>query len=377
VSTSFLEFQLERWMSVWEPRVQINLCDSGVAPVSVGELLALSNGSLEDLSTLRLAYGTHNGSLALREAIASQYSGATSDHVLVTSGSAEGMFLLCWLLLERGDRVVIPTPAYEQTSGLARNLGAHVVPLPLVMDHGWEPDPSDIRAAIAPGTRLVIITNPHNPSGHVLSGPACEMIVQRAAEVGAWLIIDEIYLGAELQGVTPRSLWGGYERLIVTSGLSKTYGLPGLRIGWIVGAPRVISDAWARHDYTVLAPNIIGDCLARHALSVREPLQARGRGILAQNWPRLEERLRRLNKTLDNRLQWGAPHAGGIAFVRYDHPMESERLADRLRDGWSVLIAPGDHFGSPRHFRIGIGGDPAEYPHALDGFERAFLNVLG
>jgi aspartate/methionine/tyrosine aminotransferase len=377
VSTSFLEFQLERWMSIWEPRIRVNLCDSGVAPISMHELLALSNGSLDDLSTLRLAYGTHNGSYALREAIAAQYAGATADHVLVTSGSAEGMFLLCWLLLARGDRVVIPTPAYEQTSGLAINLGARVVPLPLVLDQLWEPDPSDIRAAIAPGTRLVIITNPHNPTGHVLSDPACDMIVQRAAEVGAWTIIDEIYLGAELHGATPRSRWGGYDRLIVTSGLSKTYGLPGLRIGWVVGAPGVIADAWARHDYTVLAPNIIGDYLARHALAVREQLQARGRRILTQNWPLLETRLRRLNKALATRLQWCAPQAGGIVFVRYDHPMESERLADQLRDGWSVLIAPGDHFGSPQHFRLGIGSDPAQYPHDLDAFEQALLRVLG
>jgi len=364
-------------MSAWEPRVRTNLCDSGVAPVTAQELLALSGGDLNDLASIPLAYGVHNGSDALRDAIACLYPGATADHVLVTAGSAEAMLVLCWSLVGRGDRVVIPSPAYRQASGLATNLGASVVPLPLMMEHDWEPEPGAIAAAIQPGTRLVIITNPHNPTGHVLTAATREALVARAAEVGAWLIVDEIYLGAELNGATPTSMWSSYERLIITSGFSKTYGLPGLRIGWIVGPLQLIADTRMRHDYTVLAPNIIGDHLARHALAVRERLQAQGRKTLAHNWPLLEQCLSQVNRTLDSRLDWRAPQAGAIVLVRYEHPLESEALADRLRDGWSVLVAPGDHFGCPRHIRVGMGNARAQYPQHLDVLKRGLLGVLG
>jgi aspartate/methionine/tyrosine aminotransferase len=376
VTTPFVQFELERWMSVWEPRVQTNLCDSGVAPVSAQELLKLSGGDLKDLGAIPLTYGIHNGSEPLREAIARLYRGATVEHVLVTSGSAEAVFLLCWSLIRPGDRIVIPTPAYRQASGIVASLGAEVVPLPLSMEHGWEPEPDAIRACIQPGTRLVIITNPHNPTGQVLSPDTRATLVARAAEVGAWLIVDEIYLGAELDGATPASMWNGYERLIVTSGFSKTYGLPGLRIGWIVGPPRVITEAWMRHDYTVLAPNILGDYLAQHALAVRERLQARGRETLAHNWPLLEQRLKRIAGAVDGGLHWRAPRAGGIVFIKYDHALASEQVADRLRDGWSLLVAPGDHFGCPHHIRLGIGGAPEHYPDDLDVLERGLRIVL-
>jgi hypothetical protein len=145
----------------------------------------------------------------------------------------------------------------------------------------------------------------------------------------------------------------------------------------MVGPPTLIADAWARHDYTVLAPNIIGDFLAVHALAARDVLQSRVRAIVAANWPVLEDRLQRVNARLGDRLQWRAPRAGAIAFVRYDHAIASDALAEGLRDGWSVLIAPGDHFGLPKHVRIGIGGAPAEYKRRVGTLEEGLLSLLG
>src|SRR3989449_8528147 len=141
-----------------------------------------------------------------------------------------------------------------QTWGLAQNFGAEVRGFQLHPEKAWEPFTEEIRTAIAPGTKLVVVTNPHNPTGHVLSDAARLAILERTAEVGAWLLADEVYQGAELDGKTTPSFWGGYERVIAAEGRSKAYGLPGLRIGWIVAPPALSAEAWARHDYTTIGP---------------------------------------------------------------------------------------------------------------------------
>jgi aspartate/methionine/tyrosine aminotransferase len=376
MTTAFRELALERWVSAWEARVRVNLCDSGVAPVTLRELLSLSGGDPEEIASLSLGSPERSGSRGLREAIAGLYPGATVDHVLVTSGSAAGMFLVCWLLIGPGSGVIIPTPSYQQASGLAEIFGAEVGGLVLDMAQGWDPQPAAIRRAIGADTQVVVLTNPHHPTGHALSAQAREAITQRVSEIGAWLIVDESYLGAELRGATPPSMWSEYDRLLIASDFSKTYGLPGVQIGWIVGPPGLIGAVAARHDYTALAPSLIGDRLARQALVSRDALQGRGRRILAHNWPLLEERLRRINARLGDCLSWREPSAGGAVFVRYDRSVASEHLAERMRDEWSVLVAPGDHFGSRQHLRIGFGNDPGHYAGHLDVLERALVHAL-
>src|SRR5207245_1673616 len=157
-------------------------------------------------------------------------------------------------LIERGDKVAVMLPNYLQTWGLAQNFGAAVRGFTLHAEAGWEPTAAEVRSAIAPGTKLVVVTNPHNPTGHLLSDEMRQVIVSRAAEVGAWLLADEVYQGAERDGVTTPTFWGSYERVIVVNGLSKAYGLPGLRIGWIVAPPTFSGEAWARHNYTTICP---------------------------------------------------------------------------------------------------------------------------
>src|SRR5439155_1188907 len=147
-------------------------------------------------------------------------------------------FVPCWRLLEPGDKVAVMMPNYLQTWGLAQNFGAEAKAFQLHEKQGWEPYVEEIRTAIAPGTKLVVVTNPHNPTGHVLGDAARKAILERAAEVGAWVLADEVYQGAERDGKTTPSFWGsGYNKVIIVNGLSKAYGLPGLRIGWIVSQP--------------------------------------------------------------------------------------------------------------------------------------------
>ena len=171
------------------------------------------------------------------------------------------------------------------------------------------------------------------------------------------------YRGAELDGVESPSAWGRYERVLVTSGLSKAYGLPGLRIGWVAGPPETIESLWGVHDYTTIAPGALSDCLARVALapSRRDRLLARTRGIVRANYPVVRRWIDKRSPRLAN----VAPEAGAIAFVRYRHAINSTALAERLRDERSVLVVPGDHFDMDGYLRIGFGSNPAHVGAAL------------
>jgi len=372
--TRFIPFELERWQSTWENRVRFNLSESGVHPLTIQELLGLAGASAMPLLEVRLGYSQSNGTDLLRERIAALYPGASPDQVLVTTGSSEANFVTCWRLLEPGDRVAVMMPNYLQTWGLAQNFGAQVRALPLHEKEGWEPYAEEVRTAIAPGTKLVVVTNPHNPTGHILSDAARKVIVERSAEVGAWLLADEVYQGAERDGHTTPSLWGSYDKAIVVNGLSKAYGLPGLRIGWIVGPPSLTPEVWARHDYTTIGPSGASDHLAAVALDprVRERLLDRTRKILNANYPVLETWL----KSFGDKFAWHPPQAGAICWVRYRQAIAATEIVEKVRAQHGVLLVPGEHFGTPGFLRFGYGDDLKHFQEALAETERGLRRLF-
>jgi aspartate/methionine/tyrosine aminotransferase len=371
----FVTFDLERWQSTWENRVRYNLSESGVHPLSVRELLSLAESAADPLLDVRLGYSQSNGTDALRERIAALYPGATPDQVLVTNGSAEANYVAALGVIEPGDQVAMLLPNYLQLWGHVQNLGAQVRPFRLHEERGWAPDPAEIRSAIGPGTKLVVVTNPHNPTGHILADPMRRAIIDRAREVGAWLLADEVYMGAERDGRTTASFWGSYDRLLCVAGLSKAYGLPGLRIGWLVGPAPIVADAWARHDYTTIVPSGASDHLATLALqpAVRERLLARTRGILRENYPVLEQWL----KSFGASFTWVPPQAGAICFVRYRPAIDGEALVERVRAGQNVLLVPGEHFGMPGYIRFGFGNELPELREALAATATGLRPALG
>ena len=370
----FVQFDLERWQSTWENRVRYNLSESGVHPLSIQELLDLAGASAIPLLDVRLGYSQSNGTDLLRARIAALYAGVSPDQVLVTTGSAEANFVVCWRLIEPGDTVAVMLPNYLQTWGLAQNFGAQVRGFALHPEAQWEPDADEVRRAIAPGTKLVVVTNPHNPTGHVLSDEMRTVIVNRAAEVGAWLLADEVYQGAERDGKTTASMWGSYERVIVVNGLSKAYGLPGLRIGWVASPPGFSAEAWARHDYTTIGPAGASDHLAAVALEpvVRQRVLERTRRILRSNYPVLEQWLQRFGDT----FTWHPPQAGAICLVRYRQAISALDLVEKVRAEHNVLLVPGDHFGLPNHIRFGFGEELHHFQDALAETERGLKQAF-
>jgi len=373
--TRFVPFELERWQSTWENRVRFNLSESGVHPLTIQELLGLAGASALPLLEIGLGYSQSNGTDLLRERIAALYPGASPDQVLVTTGSAEANFCVCWRLLEPGDKVAVMMPNYMQTPGLTQNFGAQVRPFALHEKEAWEPYAEEIRSAIAPGTKLVVVTNPHNPTGHVLSAELRQVILDRSREVGAWLLADEVYQGAERGGKTTQSFWGsGYEKVIVVNGLSKAYGLPGLRIGWIVSQPAFSQELWARHDYTTIGPSGASDHLAAIALDplVREKIIERTRRILNANYPVMDAWL----KTSGDLFTWHPPQAGAICWARYRGSIPATEIVEKLRAQHSVLLCPGEHFGMPGFLRFGFGGELQHLQEALAETERGLRRLF-
>lgn len=355
-------FVLERFQSVWENRVRHNLAESGVHPLTVDELLTPEDR--EELLGTRLLYAPTNGSEALRAAVAALYPAAAVDNVVITHGAAEANHVCVWRLVEPGDEVLFVLPNYMQAWGLARGYGARAVPVWLREESVWDLDLEELERAFSARTRLVVVCNPNNPTGAVLSPAARAALTTLTARHGAWLLVDEVYRGAEREGEETASFFGAHERVLVTGGLSKAYGLPGLRIGWVAGPRDIVAELWARRDYVTISPGTLSDMLARRALrpDLRRRLLERTRAMILANDAALEE----WRRPFDDRLSTVPPRAGAIAFLRYAWDVGSTALCDRLRQEQDVLVVPGDHFGLDRHLRIGLGNETADLRAALD-----------
>jgi aspartate/methionine/tyrosine aminotransferase len=355
------QFAMERMQSTYENEVEFNLSESGVQPLRLAELVD-DDAARNALMSEALRYTQSNGTVPLRSDIAALYPGATPNHIQVTNGGSEANYITTWNLVEPGDEVVLMVPNYMQTWGLARAFGGVIKEWPLVNDSRngekggrWRVDTDLLARLVSARTKLIIICNPNNPTGARFDAADLDAIAAVAAKHGTWILSDEIYRGAELDGRETPSLWGRTDRVIVTSGLSKAYGLPGLRIGWIVGPPQTIASLWSYHDYTTISPGALSDFLARRALapSHRARILARTRKILNENFPIMAGWL----DAHGGLFSYTPPDAGAIVYVRYHHSINSTDLVNRLRERKSVLIVPGDHFGMDGYLRIGFGDD--------------------
>jgi aspartate/methionine/tyrosine aminotransferase len=361
----FQPFVLEQMQAMFEQVVEYNLAESGVHPLTLRELLAHDPTLVDTLLATELGYPQVNGIPALRTNIAALYPGADPDNVLVTVGAAEANYIATQTLLAPGDEAVVMMPNYLQVWGIARNLGCGVRTFRLRDDAGWAPDLDEFDRAVTDRTKLIAACNPNNPTGYVLTEHEMTVIIEAAARVGAWILADESYRGAERETDTlTASFHGRYDRVIAVSSLSKAFGLPGLRIGWVVGPRDTVDRIWDRHHYTTISASALSNRLAAIALEpmVRDRIIQRGRDGMRRSYRLLQEWLHHHGDVFTA----VPPAAAAIAFVRYHLDMTSSEFADRLRTQQSVLVAPGAHFGVEGHVRIGFGVPPERLLAALD-----------
>lgn len=352
-------FEMERYQSKYWHLVEHDLSESGVLAMTIRELLGPTADAEVFLYTT-LGYPLSEGSFEARAAIAEWYPGATAEHVTVVNGGSEANFLTLFAMIEPGDRLAFMVPNYLQGKGLGRVFGEGVDRFRLKMrGDRWALDLEELDEAVGKKTKVIMVCNPNNPTGATLTEDEMDAIVGLAERRGAWIVADEIYRGAELDtDVATPSFWGRTERVIITSGLSKAFALPGLRIGWAVAPPEIIERIRGRHDYTTLAPSMVSDRLAALAMQpqVREAIFTRTRSIIRTNFPHVEAWL----STHADIFRWTRPSAGAIVYAKTAMPIASNELVERIRTEQSVLLVSGEMFGLKKGLRFGFGFDIEE-----------------
>jgi aspartate/methionine/tyrosine aminotransferase len=373
--TSLPDFRLETYFSRWEFAARYHLAASDAQSMSLSELLALAEpGDREAFETLHLGYTQTYGAPALREAIASTYEQRVADDVLCFAGAEEGIYIAMRVLLEPGDHAIVVTPNYQSAETVPLSI-CDVSSVALDPDDRWSLDIDEVAAAIRPNTRVVSINFPHNPTGKILERDRFDALVALCRQRGIWLFSDEVYRPLGHSGtVHLPNVADVYERGISLNVVSKAYGLPGLRVGWIACADRELLQRMERFKHYLSICNAgPSEQLALIALKARETI-----------FGRLRERVDRNLATLDgffarwvDRFEWYRPDGGCIAYPRYLGEEGVDAFAKDLVERAGVLLLPASNYMStlsetPRdRFRIGFGrADVDESLTALDTYLR-------
>jgi aspartate/methionine/tyrosine aminotransferase len=361
-------FLLERWMSRHETHCQYDIAESGILPLTTNDLLdfepvAERAATLESLLSTPLGYSEARGTRELREQIAATYTHGDAEHVLVTTGAIEANFLLFNVLLDKGNHAIVPYPAYQQLYSVPEAIGCDVTLWRVGPETGYRYDVDALEKMIRPNTRVIVVNTPHNPTGAMLSPADARRVYELAQSVGAFVIGDEAYRWLAVPDGDPFAppMFDQGPAGISVGTLSKPLGLPGLRIGWIMGPPDLIQSCWGMRDYITLSPGKLNDALARLGMRHRDLIIERNHGIIRAN---LAQASRWMAERADF-LSWTPPRGGLLALVKYDLPLASLDLADRLADDYSVMLAPGSAFGYEHHLRLGIGQRPEVFAEGL------------
>jgi aspartate/methionine/tyrosine aminotransferase len=348
------EFQLERYFARWEFTAPYLLSASDCETMSVGELLDVAGVSLSALADLRLGYTESQGDPALRAAIAHFHSRITADDVVVTNAPEEAIFLSMMALLNPGDRVVVQTPCYQSLFELAAYRGCDVHPWPMVeTGDGWHMDLDRLADLLVANTRLLVVNSPHNPTGYLPTPSEFDTILDLVARHGTWLFCDEMYRGLEYEPTQRLSSASDrYPQAISLWGMSKTFGLAGLRIGWLTSQDHQLMQSLLRlKDYTTICSSAPSEFLARVALEQAESIIQRNVGIIQTNLGYAREFMARWAEI----FAWREPLAGPIAFVRLHEDGAAAFCQAAVRQS-GVLLVPSTLFDfGDSHIRWGLG----------------------
>lgn len=360
--TRLPDFRLETYFSRWEFTARYHLTASDAQTMSMVDLLALADDvDREAWESLSFGYTETFGDPALREAIAATYEAVEADDVICFAGAEEGLYLAMQVLLGPADHAVVVTPNYQAAETVPLSL-CPVSGVALQRDRGWALDLDQVVAAIRPSTKVVSVNFPNNPTGTVIDGEQWARLAQICDERGIHLFSDEVYRGLELD--PDRTLVQAADlspRALSLNVMSKSLGLPGLRIGWIACQDKAVRSHLERaKHYTTICNSAPSEILARIALKAREQILNRNRGIIADNLPRFDA----FFAEFEDWFEWQPPQGGCVAYPRYRGPGGAaavEAFCTDLVEETGVLVLPASIYASeltptpPDHFRVGVG----------------------
>jgi len=365
------EFGVETWMNAYETRCALNLAETCVESLSIAELLALTgrnSDTLSELLPMQMTYGAIEGSDRLRDAICALYERQGHENVAVTHGTIGANALVYAALVSPGDRVVTILPTYQQHYSIPQSYGADVQIVRLREEDGFQPDLEALASAATPGTRMIAMVNPNNPTGALMPPDCLHRIIEIARAADAWILCDEVYRGTDQvgDGVTA-SIADLYEKGISTAGMSKAFSLAGLRLGWVVAPPEVIRDVLRHRDYNTISVGILDDHFATIALENADRILARSRSITRENLALLDEWV-----AGEPLVSYVKPTSGTTALLKYAIDMPSRDFCISLLEDTGVLFTPGSAFEIEGYVRIGFGNNRDDLS---DGLKRvsAFL----
>lgn len=346
-------FAVEEWMNQWEAGARYNIAETCVDSISLDELLALTGEDkaafLDSIAARRLTYGDIEGAPAFRESICSLYKTVKPENIVTTHGAAGANHHVFYSLVSPGDRVISVLPTYQQLYSIPESLGADVKILPLRREDGYLPDLDALRALAVPGTRMICLNNPNNPTGALMPRAMLEEIVAIARDAGAYLLCDEVYRHLSQSDEWSESIADLYEKGISVSSMSKVFSLAGLRLGWIATHDTdALSSLVSHRDYDLISGGMIDEAIAALALRHSDTMLERSRSIVRENLAILDRWV-----AGEKHASYVKPQGGTTALVYYDFDVPSYELCKEMYDKTGAFVTPGDCFEQPKSMRIG------------------------
>ena len=346
-------FAVEEWMNAYECDARYNIAETCVDSISLDDLFKLCGTSraafLDPLCSRKLTYGDIVGAPALRAGICRLFRTLQPDEVVTTHGAAGANHHVFYSLAEPGDRIISVMPSYQQLYSIPEAYRADVKILHLRKENGYLPDLEELRALALPGTKLICINNPNNPTGSLMSTEILEEIVKIARSVDAYVLCDEVYRHLTHEDAWCESIADLYEKGISVGSMSKVFSLAGLRLGWIATHDQPAMRQFLSHrDYNHISCGMLDEAIATLALEHCDEIIGRNRRIVRENLAVLDAWVQS-----EPRISYCKPQAGTMALVSYDYDLPSYDFCRRLFEETGAFVTPGDCFEEPKSFRTG------------------------
>ena len=350
-------FKVEEWMNEYEVGAKYNIAETCVDSVSLDELFELTGTDkgafLDEFCARRMTYGDIVGAPAFREGVCRLYKTLEPEHIVPTHGASGANHHVFYSLIEPGDRVISVMPTYQQLYSIPESLGAEVVPLDLSPENGFHPNLDELRRLAVPGTKMICINNPNNPTGALINNATLREIADIARSVGAWVLCDEVYRHLTQSDEWCDSIADIYEKGISVSSMSKVFSLAGTRLGWIAARDgEALRSFFSHRDYDLVSCGMFDEAVAGLALSHQEKLLERNRAIVRGNLAALDEWVRR-----QPHVGYVKPQAGTTALVYYDLDVPSREFCAEMYRETGAFVTPGECFEQEHSFRVGYASD--------------------
>ena len=350
-------FAVEEWMNEYETGARYNIAETCVDSVSLDELFALTGESkgefLSKFCATRLTYGDIWGSDALRGGVCRLYRTVRPDEVVLTHGAAGANHHVFCSLISAGDRVVSIMPTYQQLYSIPEAIGADVAIMHLKQENHYLPDLDELKSLVTPGTKMICINNPNNPTGALMSRELLEQIIEIARGADAYVLCDEVYRHLTQADGWCESVADLYEKGISVSSMSKVFSLAGICMGWIATHDKAAVKAFLSHrDYNLISCGMFDDAVASLALRHSDKMIRRNQAIVRENLAILDEWVQ-----AHPHFYYTKPQAGTTALVYYDFDIPSYEFCERLYHETGSFVTPGDCFEQLHSMRIGYACD--------------------